>query len=76
MNSKKSDNKFFLDVFNNLLNFENSNVIVIFDLDGNIWFKLRDLFKMLNYDAKKAKNRFEININYKQKLFINSIHVF
>ena len=66
MTSTKNKEKFFLDVFNNILDFNNSKVIVIFDIDGNIWFGLKDLFKMLGYDAKRARNRFEININYKK----------
>ena len=66
MNNSKEN--FFLDIFNNILNYGENKVIIIFDLDGNIWFGLKDILKMLGYDAKKAKNRFEINndnkINY------------
>ena len=32
----KNKEQFFLDVFNNILDFNNSKVIVIFDTDGNI----------------------------------------
>jgi prophage antirepressor-like protein len=55
-------------VFNNILDYNESKVIVIFDINGNIWFRLRDLFTMFGYDAKKATNRFEINLNYKKYL--------
>ena len=43
----KNKEQFFLDVFNNILDFNNSKVIVIFDTDGNIWFGLKDLFNLL-----------------------------
>lgn len=63
---KNKNYKFFLDIFNNILDYNNSKVTVIFDINGNIWFGLKDLFRMLDYDAKKAKTRFEINLNYKK----------
>jgi prophage antirepressor-like protein len=50
---KSNGSKFFLDVFNNILDYNDSKVIVIFDSNGDIWFGLKDLFKMLGYsDAK------------------------
>ena len=66
MSSLKNKDNFFLDVFNNILDYNNSKVIVIFDSDGNIWFGLKDLFKMLGYNAMKAIVRFNINDNYKK----------
>ena len=62
----KNKEQFFLDVFNNILDFNNSKVIVIFDTDGNIWFGLKDLLKMLGYSPEKARYRFKINIDYKK----------
>lgn len=62
----KNKQQFFLDVFNNILDFNNSKVTIIFDNDGNIWFGLKDLLKMLGYNADKARKRLEININNKK----------
>jgi prophage antirepressor-like protein len=64
MEINKNSN-FFLDVFNNILDYNNSKVIIIFDINGDIWFGLKDLFKMLGYDAMKAITRFEIDNKYK-----------
>lgn len=33
-----------------ILDFNNNKVIVIFDVDGNIWFGLKDLLRMLGYN--------------------------
>ena len=43
-----SDN-FFLDIFNKLLKINDDSIMIIFDVDSNIWFKFRDLLKALNY---------------------------
>ena len=43
-----SDN-FFLDIFNKLLKINDESIMIIFDVDGNIWFKFRDLLKGLGY---------------------------
>jgi prophage antirepressor-like protein len=51
MTSIINKEKFFLDVFNNILDFNNSKVIVIFDTNGNTWFGLKDLLKMLGYNS-------------------------
>ena len=44
----ESDN-FFLDIFNKLLKINDESIMIIFDVDGNIWFKFRDLLKALGY---------------------------
>lgn len=49
--TKLKEGKFFLDVFNNILDYNESKVIVFFDTDGNIWFGLKDLLKMLGYTS-------------------------
>ena len=52
----ESDN-FFLDVFNKLLKINDESIMIIFDVDGNIWFKLKDLLIALDYnDTKDAIN--------------------
>ncbi len=69
--SKSKKQSFFLDVFNNILDYNESKVIVIFDINGNIWFGLKDLLKMLGYiDVKHGIDDIKINTNFKKK-FIN-----
>ena len=41
---------FFLDIFNQLLKINEENILIIFDLDGDIWFALRDVYKVLGYN--------------------------
>lgn len=47
----KNKNYFFIDLFNNILDHNNSKVIVIFDYDSNILFGLRNLLKIKQLNA-------------------------
>lgn len=63
-----SKKDFFLDVFNNILDYDNNKVMIIFDSDGNIWFGLRDIMKMLGYvNIINIINDMKINDTYKKK---------
>ena len=63
------DKQFFLDIFNNILNYNDRNILIIFDVCGNIWFKFRDLLKILNYsNYKKCLSMFPITSKFKSKL--------
>jgi len=65
--TSKKNQQFFLDVFNNILDYNNSKVIIVFDKDGNIWFGLRDIFKILGYtNIDKAINKINCNNSYKE----------
>ena len=65
---KNYNNNFYLDIFNNILDFNESEVIIIFDIDGNIWFCLADILKMLNYTSiDKTIQKININGLYKIK---------
>ena len=59
-------NNFYLDVYNKLLTFNDKQIFIVFDIDGEIWFKYSDVLKVLGYvDTKDAiKN---INLVYKKK---------
>jgi prophage antirepressor-like protein len=60
-----SSNNFFLDIFNKLLKINNSNVFIIFDKNGDIWFAFKDLLIALGYsNYKKAGNQIKINKNF------------
>ena len=63
-----SSKDFFLDIFNNILDYNNNKVMIIFDVDGNIWFMLKDLMKMLGYvNILHIVNDMKINDGYKKK---------
>lgn len=56
---------FIVNVFENLLKYNNTNIFITFDSDNNIWFKLRDILKILGYEnIQKAITRFNINKEY------------
>ena len=59
---------FIVNVFENLLKYNNTNIFITFDSDNNIFFKLRDILKILGYtNVKKALIRFDINKEYTVK---------
>jgi prophage antirepressor-like protein len=63
-----SSKDFFLDIFNNILDYNNNKVMIIFDSYGNIWFGLRDVMKMLGYvDIINIVNNMKINDDYRKK---------
>ena len=43
----------FIDVFNNLLKYNNQEVFIVVDKYNQIWFKLRDIVKLLGYSNFK-----------------------
>ena len=52
---------FYLDVYNQILSINKSNIFIIFDEDGNIWFGYRDLLKALGYNDPKNAS-YDLNI--------------
>ena len=61
-------NSFFLDIWNHLIKINESNVLIVFDTKGNIWFGLKDLIKALGY--KSLLNIYKMKI---PKEYINEI---
>ena len=62
-----SNESFFLDVFNKLLKVNEEYIMIIFDIEGNIWFKFRDVLKALGYnDIDHAIKNITITSNYKK----------
>lgn len=70
--SKKHENIFFMEVFNDILKINNNNVIIIYDTDGNIWFGLRDILKVIGYTSLENAMA-TIDINVKNKKYYNKI---
>ena len=49
--------------------------MILFDIDGNIWFKLKDVYKILGYSNLKDLI-FKNNLNDKYKKSYNKIKVY
>lgn len=43
------DKTFFLDIFNQLLKVNEDSILIIFDINGDVWFSLRNIFELLKY---------------------------
>jgi prophage antirepressor-like protein len=44
-----------IDIFNNLLKYNEKEIFIVVDINNQIWFKLKDILKILNYkNLKKA----------------------
>ena len=65
--SIKENNIFFMDIFNKILKINKREIVIIYDINNNIWFGLRDIIKALDYkNYKKSNNQLKINkINIK-----------
>ena len=58
---------FFLDIFNQLFKINEQEIFIIFDVDGNIWFKFKDVLKVLGYTSTlKQSNIFNIDNNFQK----------
>jgi prophage antirepressor-like protein len=47
--SKKQNNIFFMDIFNNILKINEQEIMIVYDKKNNIWFGLKDIIKLLKY---------------------------
>ena len=62
----ETNSNFFLDIFNHLLKINNEVILIIFDVDGNIWFSFRDTLNCLGYsDLDHTINDMNISDNNK-----------
>ena len=62
------DKTLFLDIFNKLLKYGDKKIKIIFDSNGDIWFGLRDILKVLDYkNYKKALQNIYISKNNRKK---------
>lgn len=61
--SKKQNNIFFMEFFNNILKINDTDIMIIYDKEGNIWFKLKDILLVIGYTGTlKQSNNIKINI--------------
>ena len=59
---------FIIDIFENLLKYNDKQVFIVLDINNNIWFKMKDIIKVLNYsNTKKAVQSVKVDKKYQQK---------
>ena len=62
--SKKHDNIFFMKLFNQILKVNDKEIMIVYDVDGNIWFKIKNILEVLGYTGTlKQLNNIKINKN-------------
>ena len=62
-----SDSNFFMEIFDDLLKLNDDEILIIFDVNGAIWFKYRDVLKALDYsDIRHTMVDMKINENNKK----------
>ena len=65
--SKKQNNIFFMEIFNDILKINDHEISIIYDKKGNVWFGLRDIIKSLGYkNIENAITKIKITINNKK----------
>jgi hypothetical protein len=62
-------NKFYLDVFDKILNINDKKVFIVFDKNGDIWFCFNELLYAIGYkDPKSSKKDLNIDKKYLQNI--------
>lgn len=62
----------FIDIFNNLLKYNNQEVFIVVDRYNQIWFKLKDIVRILDYNDH-ARTVTRLNIDDENKIYYNKI---
>jgi hypothetical protein len=65
--SKTDNNKqkiFFMEIFNNIIKVNNDQIMIIYDKEGEIWFKLKNITKLLGNAILYNLVYFCIILNY------------
>ena len=59
---------FIIELFNNLLKYNDKEIFIIIDINNDIWLKMKDIFSILGYNnTRKAVQNTSIDKNYKKK---------
>jgi prophage antirepressor-like protein len=65
---------FFMEIFNEILKLNDNEIMIVYDKNGDIWFKYKDLLKAIGYES--SINQFNIiNINKKYIISYNKITI-
>lgn len=66
---------FIIDVFENLLKYNDKNVFILLDINNEIWFKLKDIYSILGYNnTSKATQNIKIISKNKVKYENLKVH--
>ena len=60
----KGKETFFMEIFNEILKINDNVIMIVYDNDGNIWFKYKDLLKAIGYKSSINQSN-TINIDEK-----------
>ncbi len=64
----KKENIFFMEIFNEILKINDYTIVIIYDIDSNIWFGLKDIILALGYlNYKKANTKLKVTSSYVKK---------
>ena len=73
---KKQNDIFFMEIFDNILKINDSEIAIIYDTDGEVWFGLRDVIIALGYnDVSHAVNYLRISDENKNLINVNNIKI-
>jgi prophage antirepressor-like protein len=65
----KNKTGFFMEIFNEILKINNNNIVIIYDINGVVWFALKDIIIALGYTSvENAVTTIKLNKNY-QKIY-------
>ena len=55
---------FFMEIFNEILKLNDNIIVIVYDKNGDIWFKYKDILRALGYKSSTNQSNI-ININKK-----------
>ena len=51
--SKKKDDIFFMEIFNDILRINDYDIMIVYDKENNVWFKFKDILTVLGYSVQQ-----------------------
>ena len=70
VHTMSKNNIFFMEIFNDISKINNTTFIILYNTNGNIWFGLRDILKVIGYTSLENAMVI-ININVKLTPTVN-----
>jgi prophage antirepressor-like protein len=64
---------FIINIFENLLKYNDKNIFIVLDINNNIWFKMSDILRILGYNNIKKAGQ-TLNKKYKYKFKYIPLH--
>jgi len=66
---------FIIDVFENLLKYNDKNVFILLDINNEIWFKLKDIYSILGY-SNTRKSTYTSCVDSQNKVKYRNLKVY